>query len=416
MKITPIPTGTRDVMPAEAAEVRQLESSIRAVFSSFGYGEVMTPTLEFETTLETAGEGRFRRSFRLFDDHGDVLMLRPEMTTPIARLTATRMTDREPPFRLCYFANSFRPTAPQRGRQSEFFQAGLELIGSDSPAVDAEVLAVVCGSLEACGLEDFSIALGEASFFRALLDGIGVDPNGRDAVFAALAGRDLVELAAVVEGLDISAADAQAIIDVTSLRGGSEVLVAAKDHVRGPEMKAALKRLTRTYYLVTRHGHAGHILFDLSLLRNFDYYTGIVFEVLSGDLGFPIGGGGRYDGLLSRFGLPLPAVGFALGLDRLHIAVTGQGGVSIPPDRGVVLAGGLDQELGLAGELRQAGVPVTALPAEAGVDEAAKVAADADLRYLVFPEADGDGFRLLSVPAGEDALLSRDALMKRLAE
>ena len=155
MKITPIPTGTRDVLPAEAAEIRRLEASVREICASFGYGEVMTPTLELESTLETAGEARFRRSFRLFDERGDVLMLRPEMTTPIARLVATRMEDREPPYRLCYFANSFRPTTPQRGRQSEFFQAGLELIGSDSQAADAEVLIVLCGALEACRTDRF---------------------------------------------------------------------------------------------------------------------------------------------------------------------------------------------------------------------------------------------------------------------
>ena len=138
-------------------------------------------------------------------------------------------------------------------------------------------------------------------------------------------------------------------MDVTALRGGSEVLTAAKDLVRGPEMDEALKRLARTYYLVTRYGFAGRILFDLGILRNFDYYTGIVFEVLSGDLGFPIGGGGRYDGLLGRFGRSLPAVGFAIGLDRLHIAVSGQGGVLAGPGNGVALVGGLDPALDLAG-------------------------------------------------------------------
>ncbi|MEK6536362.1 MAG: ATP phosphoribosyltransferase regulatory subunit, partial [Actinomycetota bacterium] len=271
MKITPIPTGTRDVMPAEAAEIRYLEASIREIFASYGYGEVITPTLELESVLETAGEERFSKSFRLFDERGDVLMLRPEMTIPIARLVATRMQDREPPFRLGYFANSFRPTKPQRGRQSEFQQAGLELIGGDSPAVDAEVLAVLCRSLEASGLKDFSIALGESSFFRALLDGIGVDSEGRDAIFSSLADRDMVELAAVVEALDLSGEDRRAIIDIIALRGGSEVLAAAKDLVRSPEMEAALKRLARTYYLVTRYGFAGRILFDLGILRNFEY-------------------------------------------------------------------------------------------------------------------------------------------------
>lgn len=413
MKITPIPTGTRDVMPAEAAEIRYLEASIREVFASFGYGEVITPTLELESVLETAGEERFRKSFRLFDERGDVLMLRPEMTIPIARLVATRMQDREPPFRLGYFANSFRPTKPQRGRQSEFQQAGLELIGSDSPAVDAEVLAVLCRSLEASGLKDFSIALGESSFFRALLDSIGVNSEGRDAIFSSLAARDMVELAAVVEALDVSGEDRQAIIDVIALRGGSEVLTAAKDLVRSPEMEAALKRLARTYYLVTRYGFAGRILFDLGILRNFEYYTGIVFEALSGDLGFPIGGGGRYDGLLGRFGRPLPAVGFAIGLDRLHIAVTGQGGVPIPANSGMALVGGLDPALELAGELRVAGVPVTTLARETAAAEALSLAAAADLRWCAIPE--GDSFRLWDLRiGGEGELLSREDLIGKL--
>lgn len=423
MKITPRPTGTRDVLPAEAAEIRYLEASIRKVSASFGYGEVMTPTLELETTLETAGEERFKKSFRLFDERGDVLVLRPEMTTPIARLVATRMADREPPFRLCYFANSFRPTTPQRGRQSEFFQAGLELIGSDSPAVDAEVLAVLCRALEACGLKDFAIALGESSFFQALLESSGVGDDARRAIFDALVARDMVELAAIVDVLDVSAEDRQAIMDVTAMRGGSEVLAAARELVRSPEMDEALKRLARTFYLVTRYGNAGRILFDLGILRNFDYYTGIVFEVLSGDLGFPIGGGGRYNGLLARFGRPMPAVGFAVGLDRLHIAVTDQDGVPAPARRGVVLVGGLDAALDLANELRAAGVPVTALAGDAAVEDALRLAAAVDLPYAVSPA--GEDLRLSVVSAGEDlrssaaaggegAVLSREELLKKL--
>ncbi|MCL4474275.1 MAG: ATP phosphoribosyltransferase regulatory subunit [Actinobacteria bacterium] len=426
MKITPIPAGTRDVLPAEAAEIRYLESAIRAVFESYGYGEVITPTLELESALEKAGEKRFLRSFRLFDELGEVMVMRPEMTTPIARLVATRMADREPPFRLCYFANSFRPTTPQRGRQSEFFQAGLELLGGDDASVDAEVLAVLCGSLEACGLDDFSIALGESSFLRALLESLGVGGRASEAIFEALVARDLVRLSAGVVALDISAGDRQAILDVTSLRGGSEVLARAKDMVRSPEMEESLKRLAKTYYLVTRHGFSGRILFDLGIFRNFDYYTGIVFEVLSGGLGFPIGGGGRYDGLLARFGRPMPAVGFAVGLDRLHIAVSGQGGVPAPAAGGVVLVGGFDQTLDLAGELRSAGVTVAVTAAGVDAAEAMRLAAGADMRWAVIPVSEGESFLLqevggkaaeaeAGVSAAEAEILSREELVKRLA-
>jgi len=408
----------RDVLPSEAAELGFLETSIREVFAAYGYGEVITPTLELETALETSGERRFRKSFRLFDDRGEVLVLRPEMTTPIARLVATRMADREPPFRLCYFADSFQPTKPQRGRQSEFRQAGLELIGEDSPAMDAEVLSVLCGALGACGLEDFSIALGESSFFRALLDELGVQGEARDAIFAALVARDMVELAAVTGDLDLSGDDRQAIIDVTALRGGSEVLRAAQELARGPEMDAALKRLARTYYLVSRYGFAGRILFDLGIFRNFDYYTGIVFEVLSGELGFPLGGGGRYDGLLGRFGRPLPAVGFAVGLDRLHIAAGGRGGVPMPESPAVMLVGGLDTALDLAAELRAAGVRVSSLSEGTSLEEARSLATAADADWVIIP--DGEVCRLESciVEAGEtlgEALtLAREELIGKL--
>jgi len=413
MKITPIPTGTKDILPSEAVELRFLEARIREVFSGFGYGEVVTPTLELESALEKAGESRFRRSFRLFDESGDVLVLRPDMTAPIARLAATRMAGQEPPFRLCYFANSFRPTRPQRGRQSEFCQAGLELLGEDSPVVDAEVLAIACQSLAACGLSAFQVVLGEVSFFTCLLDQIGVSDAGRQAVFTALAARDLVGLSAVVGSLEISGDDRQAILDVTALRGGTDVLRAAQDLVRGTGMEEALKRLARTYYLVSRYGFAEHVMFDFGIVRNFDYYTGIVFEVLSAGLGFPLGGGGRYDGLVARYGRPLPAVGFALGFDRLHIAVTERGEMRLPDAAGAVLVGGLDQHLDLARELREAGVCVLAL---LGGATEAQARAQAEASGLPFTVSDaGEGkFRLVETDGGDSLEVSREDLIKRI--
>lgn len=408
MKIMPIPAGTRDVLPAEAAELRGLEAAIRRVFASFGYGEVITPTLEMEETLKIAGERLERRSFRLFGQQGDLMALRPEMTIPIARLVASRMEDREAPIRLCYFASSFRPTEPQRGKQSEFYQAGLELIGLDSPAVDAEVLAVLSEALAAAGLGSFSIALGEASFFKALLDSIGVAGADREAVFAALVARDVVELEAVVTGLKLAEDDQQAILDVVSLRGGSEVLSRAGDLVRGPEMEAALKRLARTYYLLGDYGQAERVLFDLGIFRNFEYYSGIVFEVLSGGLGFPIGGGGRYNNLLERFGRPEPAVGFAIGLDRLHIAISEQGGLAGEAPTGVALAGGLEEELKLAAELRRRGIAVFCLPAGTGPEEARGQALANGLRYAAVP-AQG-AWMLIDAQSGE----SRQAMAAEL--
>ena len=399
------------MLPAEAAELRRLTDAIRGVFDTFGYGEVRTPTLELETVMETAGEQRFRRSFRLFDERGEVLMLRPEMTTPIARLAATKLADREPPFRLCYFANSFRPTAPQRGRRSEFRQAGLELIGEDSPAADAEALAVLCRSLDVCGLDSYAIGLGEASFFTALLDSAGVDPGSRAAILKALVGRDMVELAAAVGALDLPDDDRENILAVTALRGGSEVLTRARDYVRGERMEEALRRLARTYYLVSRYGYGDRIIFDLGMFRNFDYYTGIVFEVYGGGLGFPLGGGGRYDGLLARFGRSAPAVGFAIGLDRLHIAAGD--GAAAAPARTAVLVGGMDEHLDLAVELRDKGLRIFSLPAAADEAAARRAAGENGIGRAVVPA--GNGFILLDA-LGETGRYSRAELIRELAD
>jgi ATP phosphoribosyltransferase regulatory subunit len=416
MKITPIPSGMKDILPAEAAELRLLEAAIRGVFDSYGYGEVVTPTLELESALETAGESRFRASFRLFDEKGDVLVLRPEMTTPIARLLATKMADRSAPFRLSYFANSFRPTRPQRGRQSEFYQAGLEFAGPDSAAADAEVLTIACQSLIACGLQDFTLVLGEASFFRALLESLGVSSSGREAIFGSIAARDMVALGGVVRDLDLAEKDRRTLLDAVSMRGGAEILTVARDIATGDEMEEALKRLARTYYLLSRQGFAGRILFDIGLLRNFDYYTGIVFEVLSGDLGFPLGGGGRYNGLLERFGRPMPAMGFALGLDRLHIAVAEQGGVRSDGVPSVVLGGGLDVNLETATRLRQSGVRVFSLDNGASEEEALSQASDNGFAFVAMPVT-GDKqteFRLVETVSGDSLLVSPEELLARV--
>jgi ATP phosphoribosyltransferase regulatory subunit len=218
----------------------------------------------------------------------------------------------------------------------------------------------------------------------------------------------MVTFSQVVSTLDIDTGDRRAIEDLASLRGGSEVLNQAQDLVRGPAMDQALKRLARTYYLVSRYGYAGRLLFDFGILKNFDYYTGIVFEVLSGDIGFPIGGGGRYNNLLERFGRPSPAVGFAIGLDRLHIAVAGQGNAAETQSSAVVLVGGFDEELDLARELRSAGVSIFAMAADTGEDEAVAIARDAGIAMVAVPV--DEAFNLVDVAGASARRVSRDEL------
>ena len=147
-------------------ELRALSTALLETFDRFGYGEVWTPTMEYEDVLVQGDERAAGASYRLFDEHGQVLALRPDMTIPIARLVATRYADAEPPLRLCYLSHAYRAVRPQRGQQREFLQAGIELIGADAPEGTVEVLEVLCAALDAAGLPRARIGLGDAGLFR----------------------------------------------------------------------------------------------------------------------------------------------------------------------------------------------------------------------------------------------------------
>jgi ATP phosphoribosyltransferase regulatory subunit len=308
--IHPIPSGTRDVLPDEMRELRAITEAMRGVFEHRGYGEIWTPTIEFEDVLRR-GETGVDPAYRVFDDHGHVMALRPDMTVPIARVVATRYATAEPPLRFSYFAHAYRGVRPHRGQMREFLQAGVELVGAPGPDGTVEALALLCEALDAIGLVGYRVALGSASLYPKLLDTFAVPDAARGALLAALARRDFVALEREVVGRGLD----DALLRVPQLRGGPEVL----DEVTGGEaggLRAVIADLPAAVL--------DRIVLDLGLARGLGYYTGSVFDVLDPALGEPLGGGGRYDDLLGRFGRSMPAVGFALHVDRLHLALAGE--------------------------------------------------------------------------------------------
>jgi ATP phosphoribosyltransferase regulatory subunit len=315
----PIPTGTRDILPDEMRELRQLSSVLLQTFQRFGYGEVSTPTMEYEDVLVQGDERAAGASYRLFDEHGQVLALRSDMTIPIARLAATRFAGVEPPFRFCYLSHAYRAVRPQRGQQREFLQAGIELIGADAPEGTVEVLEVLTAALDAGGLPRARVGLGDAGMFTGLLRGMGVAPAGSKAVLEALARHDLVELERLVAGLDVASQRRETLVALPQLRGGPEVIERAVE-IGGEDVRAAISRLGEVADRLSERGIADRVIFDLGLVRDLGYYTGAIFEVYDPALGHVIGGGGRYDGLLARFGHAYPACGFALYVERMHVA------------------------------------------------------------------------------------------------
>jgi len=317
--IHPIPPGTRDILPEEMRELRRLRAALLEVFEGHGFGEVATPAIEYDEVLGR-GDGRTADSaYRFFDERGDLLALRSDMTVPIARLVASRFADAESPLRLCYLANAYRAVRPQRGQMREFAQAGVELIGTAAPAGTAEVIEVLAAALDAVGLDRAVIGLGDADLFRQLLAEYGVEGEARNSALASLAMHDLVGLEQELSRAGIGEERVATCVALSQLRGGPEVLEQASA-LGGDAVERATARLGETLEALAQRGAGGRVQIDLGLLRDLGYYSGAILEVYDPALGHVLGGGGRYDGLLKRFGVDLPAAGFALYLERLHVA------------------------------------------------------------------------------------------------
>jgi ATP phosphoribosyltransferase regulatory subunit len=307
--IHPTPSGTRDVLPDEMRELRAIEAAVRGVFDARGYGEIATPALEYEEVLTRGDAAAADPAYKLFDEDGNVLALRSDMTIPIARVVATRYPAAELPLRFCYVAAAYRSVRPQRGQAREMLQAGIELVGAPGPAGTAEAITVLCEALGAAGLENYRIGLGDAGLYPRLLDRVGVPDDARPQILHELVTRDFVGLEREVERFG-----EPALARVPLLRGGPEVLDEAPE---AEGLRAVLDLLGPD---------AGErVIFDLGLAHALGYYTGAVFEVYDAGLGQPLGGGGRYDDLIGRFGRDLPACGWALNVERLHLARVGEG-------------------------------------------------------------------------------------------
>ncbi len=310
------PYGTRDFLPAEATAKRTVEQRLIELFAGFGYEEVVTPTMEYLETLTTSS-GRIIEPhlFKMFDRNNRTLALRHEMTTPIARLAVSRLKDASAPLKLSYLANVFRFRNNQPGRQCEFHQAGVELLGVSNAFADAEIVALAAQGLHVAGLADFTICLGQVEFAAGLMENLS--PETQSRIKSALERHDVVALNA----LDVD----DALKKIPTLQGGRELLTEARALARNERSQRALDNLTEIYRLLEVYGVAEKISFDLGLIRDFEYYTGMVFEAYAPGVGYSLAGGGRYDNMLRDFGAARPATGFALGIERILDARKFQG-------------------------------------------------------------------------------------------
>jgi ATP phosphoribosyltransferase regulatory subunit len=371
-----IPYGTRDFLPVEAKEKRAIESLLAEGFTRWGYDEIVTPAFEFVDTL-TLGSGRRIEPymFKFFDRQNRTLALRHEMTTPIARVVASRMKGAEMPLKLFYMSPVYRYEQAQTGRQCEFYQAGVEFMGTDSEAADAEVIALAAESMKETGLKNFQICLGHVDFIHGLLKELSLLPVVQEKFESALEAHDFVGLRAIAEEKRIAPQERDKLLEIPLLHGGPEVLEKAAGMATNEQSRRAVDNLRSIYRLLAAYDIEKFVRFDLGVIRDFAYYTGMVFEAYTPGLGFPLCGGGRYDRLLSDFGRDCPATGFALGIERVMLALERENLKPPAPQKDTYIsyaAGKREDAIRLAEERRAAGEIVELSPSEETRDEAAR--------------------------------------------
>ena len=316
-----LPAGTRDWLPAELHRKRAVESTLRSVFERWAYDEVQTPNIERFDALEAGlGENLARKAFLFTDRSGTQLALRPEMTTPVARLVATRMREAPLPLRLSYMAPAFAYEEPQEGRMRESTQAGLELIGPQSLDADAESLFTALEALDALGLTDALIDINHVALVDGVLAGLELDAAAIAEAKSLIARRNIVALRRRLAGHGPDDA-VDAIVRLALVRGREDVLESVRALCHTDAGLAGIERLRDILGRADDLGFGGRINVDPSLLRDITYYTGIVFEGFVAEVGFELCGGGRYDGLLPQFGFDAGAVGWSLAVERILIAL-----------------------------------------------------------------------------------------------
>jgi ATP phosphoribosyltransferase regulatory subunit len=320
-----LPCGVRDLFLEDAARLSKLMATWRQLFESWAYTEIIPPTYEHYDVLMAGNEADFERKiFRVLDREGNILALRPDITTQVARIVGTKLHDLPLPLRFYYLTNVFRFEEPQAGRQREFYQAGLELIGAPGPEADAEMVAVLIEALQRVGLQGFQINLGQMAFFRAIVSELDLSSAQVEALRGAIDRKDEESLGESLKKWKISESHATALGDLPHLCGGEEALERAASLAPNAGARRAIENLKQVYDLLSAQGMAEHLVIDLGEARGMDYYTGVTIEGFSPGLGFSICNGGRYDELIGLYGRPLPAVGFALVVERVLLALEEQ--------------------------------------------------------------------------------------------
>ncbi|WP_223592102.1 ATP phosphoribosyltransferase regulatory subunit [Neobacillus bataviensis] len=310
------PLGMRDTLPELFEKKHRVRSLMAETIKLWGYQFIETPTLEYYETVGAASAILDAQLFKLLDKEGHTLVLRPDMTSPIARVAASKLLEEDLPVRLAYSANVFRAQQREGGRPAEFEQIGIESLNDETVTCDGEVISLLVTSLKNAGLQEFQVSIGHISFAQELFLQILGTEERADSLRKFLYEKNYVGYREHVNSLNLSSIDKQRLLQFLELRGGEEVIGKALDLIENGQGKLAILQLKELWDVVNDYGIQEHVKFDFTIVSHMSYYSGILFEVYAGNVGFPIGNGGRYS-LIEKFGKNASATGFAVRIDML---------------------------------------------------------------------------------------------------
>ncbi len=356
------PEGTKDLLFGECIVRRKIENDLLDLFKSRGYSEIITPGLEFFDVFSL--NSRYfpqENMYKLTDNKGRLMVMRPDSTMPIARVAATRLRDAALPLKLCYDQPVYRTEPALKGRSDEIVQAGIELIGSEQKIADLEVISTAVDSLRSCGME-FSLEIGHIGIFKALAEKLQATERETESIRKLIENKNFPALNDLLDSSFGVNSITAALKKLPALFGGEEVFEKAEQLMPDDKILVILEELKQIYLdTVELCGGEGTITVDLGLVNKTDYYTGIIIKGYLQGHGDEVLSGGRYDKLLSEFGYDVPAIGFAVNVNAICKVIEKNGILPAEPRVDVIVYGleGFEvQALKTAQDLREQGFVV----------------------------------------------------------
>ena len=325
MELFHTPEGVRDIYDKECARKLTVQREIGRVFHQYGYEDIETPAFEFfDIFAKERGSVTSREMFKFFDRDNNTLVLRPDMTPAIARCVGKYFMEERMPVRLCYWGKTFTNNTSYQGRLKEITQTGVEQIGDDSSAADGEMIAMVIEALKAAGLKEFQVELGQVEFFKGLAEEAGMEEETQETLRTLIENKNYFGVEELVSESPMPQQLKELFLKLPELFGTLEQMRRVKGLVHNERSLKAIERLERVQEILKTYGMAEYVSYDLGMLSKYQYSTGIIFKAYTYGTGEYIVTGGRYDKLLVQFGKDVPAVGFAIVIDQLLLAISRQ--------------------------------------------------------------------------------------------